>query len=171
MALGRCCRNRSAYNGVKLSRTVVRVPEVDKFSKEAMAEVRATPWALHEAKKPEVVFRDKVDVDRQYFAEKTSLARRVYLRASDFDEHGMTRGCPKCDHFLKHNSWGTRPHSSACRARITAELVKTEGGRIRIGMAAERLDKTVEHLGQQFREDLPQGENVEQPEQPVVVSS
>ena len=29
-------------------------------------------------------------------------------------------------------------------------------------MAAERLDKTVEHLGMQFREDLPQGEIDEQ---------
>ena len=38
---------------------------------------------------------------------------------------------------------------------------------IRLGMAAERLDKTVEHLGMQFREDLPQGEKIEA-EQPVV---
>ena len=34
-------------------------------------------------------------------------------------------------------------------------------------MAAERLDKTVEHLAQKFREDLPQGGIDEQ--QPVVV--
>ena len=33
-------------------------------------------------------------------------------------------------------------------------------------MAAKRLDKTVEHLGMQFREDLPQGEI--DAEQPVV---
>ena len=70
----------------------------------------------------------------------------------------MARGYPKCDHFLKYNSWGTRPHSSACRSRIVTELAKTEEGRSRLGMAAERLDKTVKHPGMQFREDLPQGE-------------
>ena len=37
-------------NGVKLARTVVRVPEVEKFSKEALAEVRATPWAFARGK-------------------------------------------------------------------------------------------------------------------------
>ena len=42
------------------------------------------------------------------------------------------------------------------------ELAKTEEGRSRLGIAAERLDKTVEHLGMQFREDLPQGEIDEQ---------
>ena len=67
-------------NGVKLTRTVVRVPEGDKSSKEALAEVRATPWALHEAKKPEVVCSEKAEADREEFAVKANLARQVYLK-------------------------------------------------------------------------------------------
>ena len=50
-------------NSVKLARIVVRVPKIEKFSKEALAEVRATPLALHEAKKPEVVFKEKAEAD------------------------------------------------------------------------------------------------------------
>ena len=48
-----------------------------------------------------------------------------------------------------------------CRDRIVNELSKTAAGRTRIGAAAERLDKTVEELGQQFRTDVPQGEKAE----------
>ena len=29
------------------------------------------------------------------FEEKVILARQPYIRASDLEEHGMTRGCPK----------------------------------------------------------------------------
>ena len=43
---------------------------------------------------------------------------------------------------------------------MTAELSKTAAGRLRIGAAAERLDRTVEELGQPNRDDLPQGKNV-----------
>ena len=36
--------------------------------------------------------------------------------------------------------------------------MQTPKGRARIEAATERLDRTVEELGQQFREDVPQGE-------------
>ena len=36
--------------------------------------------------------------------------------------------------------------------------MKTSDGRIRLGAAAERLDRTVQELGQQFRTDAPHGE-------------
>jgi hypothetical protein len=73
----------------------------------------------------------------------------------------MTRGCPKCDHFVKYQTWGSRPHSNICRTTITAELAKIQAGRIRISAASERLHKTVEELGQRFRTDVPQGEKPE----------
>ena len=147
-----------ADSGAKLARTITRVPELEKFDKDMLAGVSATPSDLHQLRKPEVIFKDKVEAGKDEFVDKQLIARQVYLRASDFEDHGMTRGCAKCDHFLKYGTWGARPHSKLCRDRITAELAKTEAGRTRIGAAAERLDKTVEHLGQQFREDQPQGE-------------
>ena len=106
----------------------------------------------------EIIFKEKVDNGHGDFKEKVILARQPYIRASDLEEHGMTRGCPKCDHFVKYQTWGSRPFSNICRTRITAELAKTQAGRIRISAASERLDKTVEELGQRFRTDVPQGE-------------
>ena len=150
-----------ADDGVKLARTITRVPESEKFDKDMLAGVNATPYDLHQPRKPEVVFKEKIDAGTDEFVDKKLIARQVYLRASDFTEHGMTRGCVKCDHFIKYSSWGTAPHSKVCRDRITAKLMETEAGRIRIGAAVERLDKTVEHLGQQFREDQPQGEKAD----------
>jgi hypothetical protein len=144
-------------NSVKLARTVIRVPEVEKSSKESLAEVKATPWDLHRPRQPEVVFKEKADGDHNEFAEKAHSARQVYLRADDFEQYGLTRGCPKCDNDLRNNASGTRPHSAVCRSRITAELAKTEAGRVRIGMAESRLDKTVEQLGQEGRDDRPRG--------------
>ena len=151
-----------ADDGIKLARTITRVPETEKFDREMLAGVSATLFDLHQPRKPEVVFRERVDVGKDDFADQVPISRQIYLRAEDFREHGLTRGCKKCDHFLKHNAWPRGgPHSQACRDRIVAELSKTEAGRIRIGMAAARLDATVEHLGQQFREDQPQGEKNE----------
>ena len=39
------------------------------------------------------------------------------------------------------------------------EIAKTDAGKRRIALASARLDATVRDLGQQHREDLPQGEN------------
>ena len=89
---------------------------------------------------------------------KVTLARQPYIRADDLEEHGLTRGCPKCGHHIAHGTWGSRPHSQACRARITAAMMQTAKGRARIEAATQRLDRTVEELGQQFRDDVPKGE-------------
>ena len=89
------------------------------------------------------------------------MSRQVYLHNYDFDAFGTTRGCPNCDWFRRTQSWQGqgRPHSNACRARIMGELAKSAAGRTRLGAAVERLDRTVGDLGQQFRSDVPQGEN------------
>ena len=124
------------YDGdeIKLSRTVMRVPESEKWNKDLLAGVKVTPLSMHQPREPEVIFKDKVEVERREFEDKPLVSRQVYLRASDFEEFGLTRGCPKCDHFRRHDAWGTRPHSSVCRDRITMELSKTAAGRIRIGL-------------------------------------
>ena len=161
-------------NSIKLARTVVRVPESEKWCKESRAGVKVTPHSLHVPQETEVIFKDKAEVEKNDFTDKAIVSRNVYLRASDFEEHGTTRGCAKCDHYRMTMSWvgHGKPHSAVCRKRITEAIASTEAGRIRIGAATDRLDKTVEALGQQFRSDVPQGENVadvvqHQPEQTV----
>ena len=150
---------------LKLARTVTRVPGNEKWNKDMLSQVSHTPYDLHVPKEVEVVFKDKVEDDGRFvdkFVDKVMMSRKLYLRETDFETFGMTRGCPKCDHFRRTDSWTTsgRPHSEVCRTRITEELMKTAVGRARVGAAASRLDKTVEQLGQQFRTDVPKGENV-----------
>ena len=89
--------------GVKLARTVMRFPDANKLDKDVLSGVRASPWDLHQAKESEVVFKPKEAQAEQDFQTKVSLSRQVYLRASDFEEHGMTRGCPKVRSL--HATW------------------------------------------------------------------
>ena len=61
---------------------------------------------------------------------------------------GYTSGCPRFDHELTYGPGRTtRPHSERRRSRIMAELAKTEEGRMRLGLAAERMVRSVaEHV-------------------------
>ena len=56
---------------------------------------------------------------------------------------------------------GSRPHSSACRTIITAELAKTPLGQARIAAASARIDKAVEELGSNTGLMCPRGEKLE----------
>ena len=68
---------------VKLARTVVRVPELEKWDKERLSSVRMTPWDMHKPRTPEVIFKDKVEPVVEDFRAKPHMARQVYIRASD----------------------------------------------------------------------------------------
>ena len=108
---------------VRLARTVVRVPGTDKWCKESLSAVRCTPWDLHEPQETEIIFKEKIDKGEGKFEEKVPviIARQPYIRAADLEQFGMTRGCPKCDHYINYQTLGSRPHSRACRTRITTE--------------------------------------------------
>ena len=107
----------------------------------------------------EITFRQPVDPTGENFKPKVVLARSVYIKPSDIDKYGLTRGCVKCDHERDYGPNRTsKGHSKICRDRIMAELAKTPEGQARIEAAVSRLDKTVADLGQPHRTDLPQGE-------------
>ena len=146
--------------GMVYARTVFRLPEANKWDKDELAKIKATPWSLHTPKDPEVVFKEKKDVEQQEETKsKITIARQPHLKASDFVEYGLTRGCPKCDHEISYGPGRTgKPHSQACKLRMIAELAKTPAGQARIAAASERLDRTVRELGEQHRTDVPQGE-------------
>ena len=144
---------------LKLARSVFRVPTADKWDKDALAKVSATPYSLHAPKEVEVTFREPVDPAGENFKPKVVLARAVWIKKSDIDKYGLTRGCAKCDHERDYGPNRTsKGHSKVCRDRIMVELAKTPEGQARIAAAVSRLDKTVADLGQPHRTDLPQGE-------------
>ena len=136
------------------------MPAADKWSKDALSSISATPYSLHTPREPEVVFRDATDAQRPQLDPKVALSRQVYIKPADIERFGLTRGCPKSDHDLNYGPRRTsKGHSKACRDRIMGEMSKTADGRARIAAAAAaRLDQTVAELGQQHRTDLSQGE-------------
>ena len=66
---------------VAYARTIMRLPNAEKFNKEQLSDVSITPWQLHDPKKPEVVFKDPV-ADRPN-VEPETLVRRVDMRPED----------------------------------------------------------------------------------------
>lgn len=98
-------RQYMIYSGdsIKLARTVVRVPTLEKWDRESLPAVKGTPHSLHVPKEMEVVFKDKVDVEIAP-EQAPNIARQLYLYPSDFvgpNGFGLSRGCPKCDFYLK----------------------------------------------------------------------
>ena len=98
---------------------------------------------------------------------KPVLARKLYVRKDDIKDFGFTEGCPKCDHWRKYGQDGCqKPHSDACRERITLELLKTPEGVARVEAVANRSHRTlaeyVEHGNR--RTDHGGGEPVREPE-------
>ena len=61
---------------IKLARTVVRVPTLEKRDRELLSAVKATPHSLHVPKEMEVVVKDKVDVEAAPEA-APNIARRL----------------------------------------------------------------------------------------------
>ena len=82
---------------IKLARTVMRLPDANKWDRTELAKIAATPWDVHQPRAQEVVFRDQIDPVPVDLANKVIIARNVYIKDSDLDAYGMTRGCPKCD--------------------------------------------------------------------------
>ena len=87
-------------DSVKLARTIVRLPELNKWDCGALSEVNATPWDLRQPRGLDVIFKEATECRDEDFKDKTSVARRVYINAKDLIGSGLTRGCPKCDHQL-----------------------------------------------------------------------
>ena len=117
---------------------------------------------MHVPREMEVVFKDKSDEKQETMKDKVTMSRQVYIKATDIEQFGMTRGCPRCDHQLRYGPGRTTSqHSQACRARIMGEIAKTPLGRVRIANASKRLDRTVAEMGEQHRIDVPQGEKLE----------
>ena len=141
------CRMTGRYlvwNGetVAAARTVMRLPDVQKWDMKKIADVTQRPWQLHEKKEPAVVFRDPAEAPADPAADApVQIARRLYIKRSDVEAYGYTQGCPKCNHDLQYGfGRTTKGHSDACRKRISAELMKTTAGRARIEAAMGRVD-------------------------------
>ena len=109
---------------VKPVRTVNQRPEASTWDKEALPKVCATPCDLHRPREPEITLREKADENKEDdIEEKVSLAHQVYTKPKDVEEHGVTRGFPRCDHQVEYRTGRAgKPNSQVCRARMMTKL-------------------------------------------------
>ena len=118
--------------GIRHSRTLMRLPDADKFDRDKTSSVALPPWSLHRDAEPHVRFPERPQAEQEVKQVEPSLARRVYIRQKDLDDFGYTTGCPKCEHTLRYGpNRSTLNHSDRCRDRITARLAETPEGRHR----------------------------------------
>ena len=112
--------------GIKLARTVVRLPQANKFDRAELGKVASTPWGFHRPRDVEVNFKEKKeDEDNLTRDNKIALSRAVYVKPEDLTKFGLTTGCPKCDHQIAYGPGRTsKPQSTECRARIMGSIKK-----------------------------------------------
>ena len=82
------------------------------------------------------------------------LARKLYLKSSDFDAYAYTRpGCSRCEHDYAYGRNGNNlPHSNVCRERIMKKLSETPAGRKRIAFSEEHLVRATAEICQRDME-------------------
>ena len=103
---------------------------------------------------------DLPQVKSELPAAKPTIVKKLLLNAQDFDQHGITTGCPKCNYFLKCGKWACNyhgiKHPVRCRERMVTEFAKSLAGQRRIVAASANVDVTVDQFGNPLRSDLPQ---------------
>ena len=121
-----------------------------------------TPHTQHEGvqREPVVIIQERKGPGPQQGQPNPPIvARRPYIRQRDVELYGYTHGCPKCDHARLHGANRTTvKHSETCRARLLAEIAKTDQGRQRIERAGERMDEYTADLGERLLKQPPGGD-------------
>ena len=76
--------------------------------------------------------------------ENVVKARKMHIRQDDLNASGYTPGCKKCQSILGLGKGKTSTaHSKTWRARIMAEMAKTDEGIVRLARMSERVDRYV----------------------------
>ena len=94
---------------IKLARTVVRMPDANKWDVAALGKVGSTTWDLHRPRETEVILKDAVEIDPA-LPGRPSVARQPYIINDDLSKFGYTRGCPNCDYIVQWGTGCSKPH-------------------------------------------------------------
>ena len=72
----------SSDDGVKHARTILRVPDAEKWNRERLEKLTVTPKSLHVPREPEVIFKERPrkPEDEQPTVPKPIVARGIYVR-------------------------------------------------------------------------------------------
>ena len=117
-------------DGVARARATRRKPEGERWDAEAITEMKGTPARPGILPGIHILISINIDQDNAdghpievTARQEEKRARRVYLKAEDFELHGYTEGCDGCSR-LKTGGMDARPHTETCRTRIEEELEK-----------------------------------------------
>ena len=127
--------------GMHKVRTVRRREATERFHLTFLNTVTARPWDRPKsAKEVRVVLPDVSSPTATAEAEAIGRTRRLYINKADIMKYGLTEGCLGCRCLAEGKR--AQGHSEGCRARLEAEIAKTEEGRIRLTTAYLRgLDR------------------------------
>ena len=122
-------------SGVFKTRTVQRKAYEHRWNKENMDMVGGVPWKASPSEDSEEGIMRAVDIGmempeveilRAPKEDKRPVSRRLYIRATDIDRHGVTPNCKGCIATLPGE--GGVLHSDTCRKRLTDEIEKSDVG-------------------------------------------
>ena len=80
----------------------MRLPDVERRTADLLHHIDLYPWSTHQAREPEVEFRQADGLEQPRSRAKDSVGKRLPVRVSDIEAFGHTVGCPRCDHALKY---------------------------------------------------------------------
>ena len=137
------------------SANIRRVPESERWDADSILQVRATPWSpdgsdnatdiqVGMERPAEMVPRDPGKVLTE------NKVARTYLRRADFEQWGLSEGCPGC-RYLRTGQGRQQAHSEARRKRIEGLLKGDSMGTARLAAADERINRALADAGTQPR--------------------
>ena len=129
------------------SANIRRVPESKRWDADSILQMRATPWSPEGSdnafdiqvgmeRPAEMVPRDSGEVLME------SKVARTYLRRADFEQWGLSEGCPGC-RYLRPGQERQQAHSDACRKRIEGLLKGDSIRAARLAAADERINRAL----------------------------
>ena len=120
--------------GMHKVRTVRRREATERVDLTFLNSVSARPWdGPKKVRDVRVVLLDVSSPAAVAEAEAIGNGRRLYISKADLMRHGLTEGCLGCRCLAEEKR--AQGHSEGCRARLEAEIAKTEEGRARLTTA------------------------------------
>ena len=127
-------RHMGSVRGMHKVRTVRRRKAKERVDLTFLNSVSARPWdGPKKVRYVRIVFPDVSSPAAMAEAEAIGKGRRLYIIKADIMKHGVTEGCLGCRCLAE----GKRAQGQfeGCRARLEAEIAKTEDGRARLTTA------------------------------------
>ena len=120
--------------GMHKVRTVRRREATERVDLTFLNSVSARPWdGPKKVRDVRAVLLDVSSLAAMAEAEAIGKVRRLYINKADIMTRGLTEGCLGCQCLAEGKR--AQGHSEGCRARLEAEIARTEEGRPRLTTA------------------------------------